>query len=317
MSDTDSPSVDYSVVMPVYFNEGSLTSTVDALRSEVFDRQPSLRPEIVFVDDGSGDGSFDELMRLRSAHPELIRVIKLTRNFGQPAARLAGLSHSRGRCVISMSADGQDPVALINDMLRAHLDEGCQVVVCARSGRDESWYRSFTSRVFYKLMRRMSFSNMPIGGFDYVLLGRAVVDVVLRNQDAQPFFQGQVLWTGFEPKFIPYHRLERRVGRSRWTFGKKLTLLIDGVLGYSFSPIRMISLTGILVALFGFLFAILFVMRRLFFEVEIPGWSGIIVVVLVMGGVHMLMLGVIGEYLWRTLAQVRGREPYVIETIYE
>ena len=251
MTDRDGGLVDYSIVIPVYYNEGSLRPTMDALRSEVFEANSGRSCEVIFVDDGSGDDSLRELLELQREDPERVKVIALTRNFGQPYARLAGLERSRGRCVISISADGQDPAGLINDMLAAHFEEGYEVVACARKGRDESWYRVVTSRVFYWLLQRLSFPNMPLGGFDFVLLSRRALNVVLRNQEAHPFFQGQILWTGFTPKFIYFQRRQRETGKSRWTFGKKVTLLIDGVLSYSFFPIRVMSFTGSLIALRG------------------------------------------------------------------
>ena len=135
-----------------------------------------------FVDDGSGDGSLDELLRLREKDPQTVKVIKLTRNFGQVNALLAGFSHARGKCVVAMSADGQDPAALIHEMLKGHFEERYEIVACARQGRDESYYRVWTSRVAYALIRRLSVPNMPRGGFDFVLLGRRALDVFLRNQ---------------------------------------------------------------------------------------------------------------------------------------
>ena len=151
-----------------------------------------------------------------------------------------------------MSADGQDPPDLLQEMMDAHLQEKFEVVVCERTGRDESWFRILTSKLFYWLMRKLCFKNMPIGGFSFVLLGRRVLDVVLRNEEAHPFFQGQILWSGYPVKFIKYFRPDRYAGRSRWTFARKITLLIDGVLGYSFFPIRLMSLVGILAAMGGY-----------------------------------------------------------------
>lgn len=308
---------DYSIVIPVYFNEGSLFSVFESIDSEVFAKNPTLTHEIVFVDDGSGDQSYSRLLELRRKHPSVVRVIKLTRNFGQPSARLAGLAFARGRCVISTAADEQNPVSLMNDMLRAHFDERFEIVIAVRRQRDESWYRTITSKIFYSMMRRLSFRNMPVEGFDYVLLGRRVLDVILRNQEAHSFFQGQILWTGFTPKFLDYRRLERRHGRSRWTFAKKTSLLIDGVLGYSFLPIRLMSGLGMSVSLMGFLYAAAVVVRRLFWGTQVPGWSTLTIAVLVIGGVQILMLGIIGEYVWRSLAQSRNRDAYVIEEILD
>jgi len=308
---------DYSIVIPVYFNEGSIRSIVKAIREEVVEKHPDLRHEIVFVDDGSGDDSFSELLEIRRKYPGEIRIIKLTRNFGQPSARLAGLVHARGRCVISTAADEQNPVALMNEMLQAYFDDHFEVVICVRRQRDESWYRTLTSRFFYFLMQQLSFRNMPVEGFDYVLLGRKALDVILRNQEAHPFFQGQILWTGFTPKFLDYRRLERKHGRSRWTLGKKVTLLMDGLLGYSFFPIRLMSVVGACISLLGFAYAGFVVLLKLFWGTQVLGWATLMIAIVTIGGVQILMLGVIGEYLWRSLAQTRKRDAYIIEEFLE
>ncbi len=308
--------VDYSIVIPVYFNEGTLTETMSSIKDDVLARNPNLRCEVIFVDDGSGDGSLEELLRLYEEDPGIVKVIKLTRNFGQVNALLAGFSHAKGECAIAMSADGQDPAVLINDMLRAYFEEQCEIVVCARQGRDESWYRVLTSRLFYALVRKLSFPNMPAGGFDFVLLGRRALDVLLSSREAYPFLQGQILWTGFKTKFLKYHRLERKAGQSRWTFGKKITYLIDGVMSYSFLPIRLMSAMGILFALLGLLYAVIIFVLKVAGGIPIEGWAPLMIVVLIMGGIQMLMLGVIGEYQWRTLGEARRRPRYIIDEVF-
>lgn len=308
---------DYSVVIPVYYNEGSLAPTLNDIRTQVIERNPDRRGEIIFVDDGSGDGSLAELLGLQQNYPELVRVIKLTRNFGQVSALLAGFAEARGRCVVFLSADGQDPAHLIHDMLGAHFEEGYEIVACAREGRDESLYRVLTSKLFYWLMRKLTFPEMPLGGFDFVLMGRRALQVMLANPEAHPFLQGQILWTGFSTKFISYRRRHREVGVSRWGFGKKVTYLIDGVMSYSFVPIRLISLIGIIVACLGFLYALSIFIIKLVWDLPVQGWAPIMIVILVMGGMQMVMLGVIGEYIWRTLAQSRRRPSYVVERIYD
>ncbi len=305
--------VDFSIVIPVYFNEGLLTRTLANLREQVLDKNPGLRAEALFVDDGSRDGSFAELMALRREHPGLVKIIKFTRNFGQVSAMRAGFAHASGKCAIAMSADGQDPAGLINDMLRAHFDEKYEVVIATRQGRDESAYRVATSKIFYALMRQLSFADMPEGGFDFVLLGRRAIETMLRNKEAQPFIQGQILWMGFRTKFIEYQRLRREIGASRWTFGRKLTYLLDGVMNYSFLPIRLVSLAGLVIALLGFAYAALVFALKVFYGNPIKGWAPLMIVVLLLGGFQMLTLGVFGEYVWRILAQVQRREPYVID----
>lgn len=308
--------LDLSIVIPVFFNEGVLSVTTRLLREEVLEMNPALACEIIFVDDGSEDGSFDELLELKEAHPELVKIVKLTRNFGQVNAIMAGLSFASGKCAVIMSADNQDPPALINEMLEAHFRDHYDIVICSRKGRDESLIRKWTSSVFYWVIRKVSFPQMPAGGFDYVLMSRRAFKAILRNREANAFLQGQILWTGFRTKFIEYHRRKREIGKSRWTFGKKLTYLIDGVMSYSFLPIRLISVIGFFVALGGFLYALVILVIRLIWGLPVQGWAPLMMAVLVLGGIQMVMLGVIGEYLWRILAQARAREPFIVESIY-
>lgn len=312
-----SEQIHYSIVIPVYYNEGCLLPTMKSLKEEVIDRNPDYGCEIIFVDDGSGDDSFEELLQIRQQHAGIVKIIKLTRNFGQQNAVLAGWSHVRGSCVITMSADGQDPVGLINEMLESHFQEGYQVVICTRIGRDESAFRIFTSRIFYTLMRKLTFPNMPSGGFDFTLMSMRALQVFLKNVDASLFSQGLLLWMGFRTKFIEYHRRERITGKSRWTFGKKITYLLDGVLAFSFTPLRVCSGAGICFAFLGFLYATDVFFGTLLFGNPVKGWAPIIILILIIGGFQLLMLGIVGEYLWRTLAQVRKRDMFIIDEVYD
>jgi glycosyltransferase involved in cell wall biosynthesis len=309
--------VDYSIIIPVYFNEGSLKKTFKQLKEIVIDKNHDLTGEIIFIDDGSADNSLNELLEIREANPELVKIIKFTRNFGQPYARLAGYRHANGKCFIHISADLQDPPELVNSMLHAYFNENYEIVIGERTSRDESLYRRITSRIFFWLIRKLSFPNMPVGGFDYHLIGRRVRNIILKNQEANPYFQGQVLWTGYNIKFIKYERKKREIGKSRWTFGKKLKLLIDGVMGYSFFPLRLMMMLGLFVSLLGFAYALYLLVRRIFGDVALKGWTSIMIALLILSGVQMLLMGIIGEYLWRTLDQVRRRQPYIIEEIFE
>ena len=151
MESSASQTPDYSIVIPVYFNEGSLITTMTSLKEQVIDANPELICEVIFVDDGSGDGSLPELLELHKRYPGLVKVVKLTRNFGQVNAWNAGFHHARGRCVVVISADGQDPVALINQML-AEFADGTEIVIATREDREESRFRVLTSRIFYRLM---------------------------------------------------------------------------------------------------------------------------------------------------------------------
>jgi polyisoprenyl-phosphate glycosyltransferase len=309
--------IDYSIVIPVYYNEGCLIPLMRSLTAAVLQANPNHVGEIIFIDDGSGDGSFKELRHIQREFPVMVTIIKLTRNFGQAGALLAGYGHARGKCVITMSADGQEPPEMINEMLRAFFQENYEVVICARAGRDESLYRKITSHLFYYLMRKVTFENMPQGGFDFWLMGRRALEAFSRNSDAHSFFPARVLWMGFRTKFLTYRRLGRLTGVSRWTFANKFTVLLDGMMGYSFAPIRIMSLVGCVFSLLGFAYAGLIMIDTLLLGNPVKGWAPLMIMVLVIGGFQMIMLGVIGEYLWRTLAQVRGRDAYLIDAVYE
>lgn len=310
--------IDYSIVIPVYYNEGCLVPLMESLNKLVFQADSKRAGEVIFVDDGSGDNSFTELQQIQNEFPAIVTIIKLTRNFGQASALLAGYKFAKGECVITMSADGQEPPEMINDMLRAFFEERYEVVICARAGRDESRYRIITSHLFYYLMRKLTFGNMPKGGFDFWLLSRRASEALLRNADANPFYQGQILWMGFKTKFISYRRRERLAGVSQFTFGRKLNGLLAGVLEYSFAPIRIMSLAGCIFALLGFAYAGAILIDRFVFGSRTPvqGWAPLMIMILVMGGFQMIMLGIMGEYLWRTLAQVRKRDMYLIDAVY-
>lgn len=309
--------IDCSIVVPVYYNEGSLSHMMESILDEVIKRNPQFSYEIIFVDDGSGDGSMNELIDIWKSNPKMVKVVKLSRNFGQISALMAGFSQAKGKCVIAMCADGQDPASLVNDMLKAYLEEGFEIVVCQRRKRVDSTYRIITSRIFYGLIKKLTFPNLPVGGFDFFLLGERSIEIILRNREQNPFIQGQVLWLGFKTKFIEYERMKRVTGKSRWTFARKLTYLIDAVMSYSFFPIRLMSYTGVMLALMGFLYALIVLFTKLFLGNPIAGWAPLMIVILVVGGFQMVMLGVIGEYLWRVLSQVRKRDLYVIDKIYD
>jgi dolichol-phosphate mannosyltransferase len=309
--------VDYSIVIPVYYNEKCLVPLMESLETAVLQANPNFVAEIIFVDDGSGDGSFAELQLIQSQYPCSVTIIKLSRNFGQGMALLAGYNHAKGKCVISMSADGQEPPEMINEMLKAFFEEGYEIVICTRTSRDESLYRKMTSQLYYYLLRKLAFKDMPKGGFDFYLLGRRAMDVFIRNIDPHPSYPGLILWMGFKRKVISYHRRERLTGVSRYRFAKKVTAVLDGIMGYSFTPIRVMSLAGCVFSLLGFAYAGLILVDSLMLGNPVKGWAPLMIMVLVIGGFQMIMLGIIGEYLWRTLAQARRRDLYLIETIYE
>ena len=305
---------EYSIVVPVYFNEGSLRAIEIDLRQQVLDVMQGYKGEIVFVDDGSRDRSYEILQEIQRAHPTDVRVFKLSRNFGQVNALWCGFENTPS-AVITISADGQDTAAVIPEMLRKHFDEGCEVVIARRDSREETVFRRWTSTAVYWLIRRLSNSDMPVGGFDFVLLGKKAKESLIKVYQPHTFIQARILELGFKRAWIGYHRRDRLHGISRWSFARKFTYMLDGVLGHSFLPIRMMSVIGALFSLASFLCAAFFLISYLLHGHKLQGWTPIILSILFVGGVQMMMIGVIGEYLWRVLAQVRQTPPYIIDEV--
>jgi dolichol-phosphate mannosyltransferase len=302
-----------SFVIPVYRNERAVTLTYQQIRQVLVSDLSRYGYEIVFVDDGSDDGSLPELLKIRDAD-ENVRVVSFTRNFGQMAAILAGFKHATGDLVIQLSADLQDPIALVPQMV-AEYERGSEVVACHREHREDGVSRRLTSRVLYGILR-LSFPEIPSGGFDYILLDRKVVDAFNGVEVRNRFFQGDILWFGYKTTFIPYTRMKREIGRSQYTVAKRLKNSLDAILDSSYLPIRFISLVGVLTAFAGFLYAVDIVYGRLRHDIPFTGWAPIMILILVIGGVLMLMLGIIGEYVWRIYDEVRGKPNYVVRKVF-
>lgn len=302
-----------SFVIPVYRNERAITVTYEKIKGALAGELSRYDYEFVFVDDGSDDGSLAELLRLRAGDSR-VRIISFTRNFGQMAAILAGLRGATGDLVLHMSADLQDPVELIPRMVRDY-EAGSQLVIAHRAEREDQWTSRVTSRLFYGIIR-LSFPDLPAGGFDYVLMARRVVDSFNSIDVRNRFFQGDLLWMGYKTTFIPYTRAKRTIGRSQYTFAKRLKNSIDAILDSSYLPIRFISGAGALVALVGFLYAINIAYWRLRYGLAFPGQAPIMILILVIGGVLMLMLGIVGEYVWRIYDEVKRKPNYVVREVF-
>ncbi len=309
------PKTDYTIILPVYFNEGSLLPAYEKLKAEILALQPRLRGGLLYVDDGSGDRSFEILQQIHAKGEIPVSIVKLSRNFGQVMAIRAGISQCTSPIAIVISADGQEPADLIPQMLAEHVDQKNEVVICTRADREENAYRIWTSRLFYATMRKLCFKDMPTGGFDCFLLGPAALDAFRQEQELQPFLQGQILRLGFSRSFISYTRLKREFGSSRWSLGKKVAYFFDGLMNYSFFPIRAVSYLGIALAMLGLAYAGVVLLAKLLVGNPIKGWAPLMIVVLVLGGAQMLTLGVFGEYLWRILVQVQRRNPFLIEQV--
>lgn len=298
-----------SFVIPVYRNEGAISRTYEKIKNVFASDLPGDEYEIVFVDDGSDDGSLQEITGLH-AQDNKVKCVTFTRNFGQMAAIIAGFKEATGDATINISADLQDPVELIPQMVNKW-KEGAELVVCYRTARSDTLAAKWLSHFAYGALR-MAIPQIPRGGFDFVLLDRKVLDLFNSIDVRNRFLQGDLLWSGHRTCFIPYVRQKREIGRSQYTFAKKLKNFLDAFLDASYLPIRFISMAGVVVSLLGVLYSLTIIVSWALGDTPFQGWAPLMMAILFVGGMIMIMLGIIGEYVWRIYDEVRKKPNYVV-----
>ncbi|WP_238651013.1 glycosyltransferase family 2 protein [Paenibacillus piscarius] len=303
-----------SIVVPVYFNELNIPHTIPRLQ-ELENIIPDCDFEFVFVDDGSKDNSFSLLMEAKRQDPR-IKIIKLSRNFGSMSAIQAGLNYTTGDCVGIIAADLQDPPELFKDMIE-HWKSGKKVVLATREDREESFSQKLFSNTYYYLLEKFALKGYPKGGFDFLLIDKQVVHEVVRIEEKNTNIMSLIYWLGHDQEQIPYVRQERKLGKSRWTLSKKIKLFIDSFVSFSYSPIRFMSFIGVITAILSFLYGVFVIVGTLSGFIELQGWTTIIALITFLLGIIMIMLGIIGEYLWRILDESRERPSYVIDQTFE
>lgn len=282
-------------------------------RVETVAAEAEMEIELVLVDDHSTDHS-SRLARSWADSQPHVRYIRLARNCGSHAACTAGLAHATGDCAVILAADLQDPPETI-PLLLQQWRAGHDVVWAARTAREgEPWSKQLFSRTYYQLMQILGLTNMPAQGADFLLLDRKVIDAYNAIGEKNTSFLAMILWMGFPQTTIQYVKQARQAGHSKWTLSKKIKLLVDSVVSFSYAPIRLMSVLGLCMAACGFLYALAVIAGRLAGWIEAgTGFAALMTVLLVGQGMIILMLGVLGEYLWRAFDEARGRPRYLIE----
>jgi dolichol-phosphate mannosyltransferase len=300
-----------SVVVPVCDEETNIQPFYQALQ-RVLDQidQTDLQAEIIFVDDGSTDRSYEIICTL-ARKDNRVKCLRFSRNFGSHAAMLAGLKWTRGDAVVIISVDLQDPPELILEMVKSWR-KGNHVVWAVREGRDDPFLKKVFALAFYKIFSRIALKNYPKTGMDFGLFDRCIIDNLNQLREVNHFVPGLILWQGYPQDYVYYHRRARLSGVSKWPVGKRIKNALDAICSFSYIPIRFISLTGICISLVSFIMGAVLIIRRLFFGLGSVGWPSIMVTLLFLGGVQLIMLGVLGEYVWRGTDQTRGRPRYII-----
>lgn len=278
----------------------------------VLEQFEGLRFEILYVDDGSRDATLKILRELQAAN-ERVRVVSMSRNFGHQAAVSAGLENVAGHAVVVIDADLQDPPEVIREMI-ALWREGYHVVYGVRTDRaGETAFKRWSARVFYRLHNRLSETKLPLDAGDFRLLDRRVVDVLLTMPERDRFLRGMISWIGFKQVAVMFARAPRRAGTTKYPLFKMLRFAVDGVISFSFTPLRLALWMGFAalgVALVGIIYAIVI---RLYTEDWVRGWASIFTAVLFLGGVQLITLGIVGEYLGRIYAEVKRRPLYIVQ----
>jgi len=300
-----------SIVIPV-FNEEAVLPELSRRLCAFTDRLTPLITEIILVDDHSSDRS-PELLKEICRNDARFRYARLAKNSGSHIAIVAGLAQARGDCAVFLAADLQDPPELILQMLdlwRA----GHHVVWAVREERrGVSKIDVFLANTFYRLLNLLGEVNLPPRGSDFALLDRKAIDALLQSAGSDPSLGGEIARLGFSATQVTYTKERRAAGASKWTLKKKLKAFADAFVSFSYAPLRAMSYLGISCSLVGFCYAVLVILLRLITRTPVQGWASLIVVVLVLGGVQMMMLGILGEYLWRTLEAARHRPTYFLE----
>ncbi len=303
-----------SIVIPVYFNEPSLPPLFDALSNiEKSLLEKNVETELIFVDDGSGDGSLSELFKIKQRRPST-KIIKLTRNFGAVQASKTGLQFVTGDCFVMVAADLQDSPELIPTLIDKWL-LGAKFIVCKRTHRGDPLFSKLFAYIYYKLVRLFVVEKFPSRGYDLALMDKALL-TYMQNTSKNinpPVF---AYWLGFQPEVILYERKKRIHGKSRWTFRKKVKLFLDSLLGFSVVPIRVISFIGLLVSAASILYGIWIVINAFRGKTLVQGFATIVTIISLLLGLVIIMLGVIGEYVWRIFDEINKRPEFVIDEIY-
>ena len=299
-----------SIVIPVYYNEDNLRPLYKDIKEKIIE-VIDYDYEIVMVNDGSKDKSYEVMMELGELDPN-IKIYSLSRNFGSHAAVLCGLSHCTGDCAVVKAADLQEPTELILEMVESW-KKGNNVVLAVREERQEPLKQKLFANLYYWLVRKTSLPNMPKGGFDVYLVDKKVIKVLENFDEKNSALTGQILWSGFRTDIVYYTRLAREIGTSRWTLRKKIRLVMNTLFSFSTLPITIVLCVGTISFIGALVWAIVELIFKLSGYINVSGWTTLFIFNLFSFGIIMLTLGLIGEYLWRTFDASRNRPPYIIE----
>lgn len=310
MNENPSESTTISVVVPIYNEEAILPELYARLRLAVVGISENY--EIIFINDGSNDHSFAEILQL-SQRDDRVLYIHLSRNFGHQIAVTAGLDVARGKAVVIIDGDLQDPPELIPD-LYAKYQEGFEVVYAKRHDREgESWFKKTTAKVFYRLLKRITSIDIPLDTGDFRLIDQKVVSYLKQMPEQNKFLRGQIAWLGFRQTEVLFHRDKRKYGKTGYTLSKMISFAIDGITSFSDKPLQWVTRAGLTISFFSFLIILYALYSHFVLDRTISGWTSLIISSMFIGGVQMLSIGIIGEYISRINKNSMNRPLYIVD----
>ena len=299
-----------SILIPAYNEEKSLPSLYEALRNLMDSMKEQYQWEVLFVNDGSKDHTLEMIVQLRQ-HDNRINYVNLSRNFGKENAMLAGFDYVTGDCMVIMDADLQDPPQLIPQMLE-YWEEGFQDIYAKRANRGkESWLRKKYSLLFYKILASTTRFDVLQNVGDFRLLDRVCIDALKKLRESERYTKGLFCWIGYRKKEIVFDRGDRVAGASNWNFVSLFNLAIEGITSFTTAPLRLASISGGVIALLSFFALLFYVLKRLILGDPIQGFTTLACIMLFLGGIQLICLGIIGEYLGRIFNETKNRPPYL------
>jgi dolichol-phosphate mannosyltransferase len=301
---------DLSVIIPIYNEEKNIAVLYQRMNKVLDDLGCS--SELVFINDGSRDASIF-LIRELAEKDKRVKYINFSRNFGHQIAVTAGLDACKGKQIVIIDADLQDPPELIREM-REKMKEGYEVVYARRRKRaGESFMKRYTAKMFYRTLAKLTSVKIPLDTGDFRIMDRKIVDVLKHMPEQQKFLRGQISWAGFRQTYIEYDRDQRHAGETGYTYKKMIRFALDGITGFSNIPLKFATFAGFFVSGITFLISLYALYSRFIAKDYVPGWTSLILAVLFIGGVQLISIGIIGEYISRLSANVRNRPLYIVD----
>lgn len=301
------------MIVPCYNEEESVELFyTELMKNDSFFHGENIDLELLYVEDGSGDRTAEEVKKLIKKDNR-VHLISFSRNFGKEAAMYAGLENAKGDYVVLMDVDLQDPPSLLPEMI-SYMKQGYDSVATRRvSRKGEPPIRSFFARIFYRLMKKISKTEMMDGARDYRLMTRQMVDAILSMQEYNRFTKGIFGWVGFRTKWLEYENIERAKGETKWSFWKLLVYSIEGITAFSTVPLLLASIMGVLFCLLAFVMILFVIIRKLIFGDPVSGWASQVCIMLLIGGVQFFCTGILGQYLAKTYMEVKKRPIYLVK----